>query len=269
MKWYLAQLISTQDTDANLQAVERQLQRAAEQGCDALQLPEMFARFGSAKNADIADFEADFNGPVGAPLRAMAQRYGLWIVAGTVPVRLNHEKQPRARLHVLDSNGEVRAHYDKIHLFDATIGDAQGRYRESDHYQAGEPQATTVDTPWGCWGLSVCYDLRFPELYRRLRQAGADTLLAPSAFTYKTGQAHWELLCRARAVENGCYLVAANQGGQHDAKRHSWGHSLLVDPWGEVVQLAEGEAGLVADTDLERLAQIRQQLPAWDNRRFR
>ncbi|MFG1497220.1 nitrilase-related carbon-nitrogen hydrolase [Saccharospirillum sp. HFRX-1] len=180
MKWYLAQLISTRDTSANLQAVERHMRAAADRGCDALQLPEMFARFGTSKNADIADFEADFNGPVGKPLRAMAQRYGLWLVAGTVPVRVNDEKLPRARLHVVDSDGEVRAHYDKIHLFDATVGDAQGRYRESDHYQAGEPAAVTVDTPWGCWGLSVCYDLRFPELYRLLRQAGAPPRRSPS-----------------------------------------------------------------------------------------
>lgn len=268
MKWYLAQLISTQDTPANLAAVERHMRAAADQGCDALQLPEMFARFGTSKNADIADSEADFNGPVGNPLRTMAQRYGLWLVAGTVPVRVNDEQLPRARLHVLDSDGEVRAHYDKIHLFDATVGDAQGRYRESDYYQAGEPAAVTVDTPWGRWGLSVCYDLRFPELYRLLRQAGAETLLAPSAFTYKTGQAHWQLLCRARAVENACYLVAANQGGQHDARRHTWGHSLMVDPWGEVEQLGEGDAGLSVTTDLDRLAQIREQIPAWENRRL-
>ncbi|PTY37044.1 hypothetical protein BGP77_07100 [Saccharospirillum sp. MSK14-1] len=268
MKWYLAQLISTQDTSANVQAVERHMREAADQGCHAVQLPEMFARFGTAKNADIAEAEGDFTGPVGEPLRALAQRYGIWIVAGTVPVRIAEEPLPRARLHVLDGNGELRAYYDKIHLFDATVGDAQGRYRESDYYQPGEPKATTVDTPWGTWGLSVCYDLRFPELYRRLREAGAQTLLAPSAFTFKTGQAHWELLCRARAVENGCYLVAANQGGQHDAKRHTWGHSLMVDPWGEVTQLGEGDAGLVVDTDIERLQTVRANLPSWENRRF-
>ncbi|WP_108124747.1 carbon-nitrogen hydrolase family protein [Saccharospirillum mangrovi] len=268
MKWYLAQMISGPDTAANLAAVQRHLIEAQRQGCDAVQLPEMFARFGTSKNADIADFEADFNGPVGAPLRDWARQYRLWIVAGTVPVRVAGEERPRARLHVLDADGELRAQYDKIHLFDATVGDAQGRYRESDYYQPGETDAKTVDTPWGRWGLSVCYDLRFPELYRRLRADGADTLLAPSAFTFTTGQAHWELLCRARAVENGCYLVAANQGGQHDAKRHSWGHSLMADPWGEVVQLGEGETGLCVETDMARLAEVRRNLPSWDNRRF-
>lgn len=268
MQWYLAQMISTQDTEANLAAAEAHIAAAARQGCAAVQLPEMFARFGTSKNADIADREADFNGPVGQPLREAARRHGVWVVAGTVPVRVGDESRPRARLHVLDAAGEVRAHYDKVHLFDAAVGDAQGRYNESDYYQPGEPIISTVDTPWGRWGLSVCYDLRFPEMYRRQRQAGVDTLVVPSAFTYRTGQAHWELLCRARAVENACYLVAANQGGQHDAKRHTWGHSLGVDPWGEVEQLGEGEAGLVVQTDLDRVAEIRRKMPSWEHRRF-
>lgn len=268
MRWYLAQMISVRDTDANRAAAERHLAEAARRGCDAVQLPEMFARFATSQVADLADAETGFTGPVGGPLREAARRHGLWVVAGTVPVRLAGEARPRARLHVLDAAGEVRAHYDKVHLFDAAVGDAQGRYNESDHYQPGAAKVSTVETPWGRWGLSVCYDLRFPEFYRRQRAAGVDTLVVPSAFTRATGQAHWEVLCRARAIENACYLVAANQGGRHDEKRHTWGHSLRVDPWGEVTEVGEGETGLVVETDLEYLGEIRRKMPTWEHRRF-
>ncbi|GGX63159.1 carbon-nitrogen hydrolase family protein [Saccharospirillum salsuginis] len=268
MKWYLAQMISGPSVETNLDDVRRHFEQAADAGCDAIQLPEMFALFGVKENSFIANFESDFTGPVGTPLREMAREFGLWVVAGTVPVRVREESKPRARLHVLDAEGEVRAHYDKIHMFDAVVGDAQGRYRESDQYQSGgEP--VTVDTPWGRWGLTVCYDLRFPELYRKLRDEDVDTFVAPSAFTWSTGRAHWEVLCRARAIENLCYVVATNQGGQHDAKRRTWGHSMGVDPWGEVSQVGEGEAGLVYDTDLDRLAEWRDNMPVQEHRRLR
>lgn len=268
MKWYLAQMISGASLETNLADARRHFEQAADAGCDAIQLPEMFALFGVRDLAFIADAESDFTGPVGEPLREMARNHGLWVVAGTVPVREPGESKPRARLHVLDSDGEWRAQYDKIHMFDAVVGDAQGRYRESDMYQAGSESAI-VDTPWGRWGLTVCYDLRFPELYRQLRDQAVDTYVAPSAFTWSTGQAHWEVLCRARAIENTCYLVAANQGGQHDGKRRTWGHSMGVDPWGEVTQVGEGEAGLVYETDLERVNDLRQKMPVNEHRRIR
>ncbi|MCH8533202.1 MAG: carbon-nitrogen hydrolase family protein [Saccharospirillum sp.] len=267
MKWYLAQMISSRHFQDNLERVHWHLQQAANQGCDAVQLPEMFATFGLAENQVIARAETDFNGEIGAQLRDWSRQFGLWLVAGTVPVQLPQEDRPRARLHVLDAEGELRASYDKIHLFDASVSDSQRRYQESRHYQPGD-EVVTVSTPWGVWGLSVCYDLRFPELYRRLADAGAETLVAPSAFTWVTGQAHWQVLCRARAIENGCYLLAANQGGQHDEKRRTWGHSLMCDPWGEVTELAEGEGGLCVSTDPERVREIRTQLPVHEHRRL-
>lgn len=267
MKWYLAQMISTRQVSDNLERVHWHLQQAASQGCEAVQLPEMFATFGQSDNQAIARSETDFNGEIGAQLREWARQYGLWIVAGTVPVQRPDEDRPRARLHVLDDAGELKASYDKIHLFDASVSDNQRRYQESRHYMAGN-EVVTVDTPWGRWGLSVCYDLRFPELYRRLADAGAETLVAPSAFTWVTGQAHWQVLCRARAIENGCYLLAANQGGQHDEKRRTWGHSLMCDPWGEVTELAEGEGGLCVSTDPNRVREVRSQLPVHEHRRL-
>jgi nitrilase len=267
MKWYLAQMISTRDPEENLDRVEHHLRKAADTGVDVVQLPEMFAVFGGGGARDVAVHESGFTGPVGQRIRDAARRYGLWIVAGTVPVQLPGEANPRARLHVIDDQGEVRAHYDKIHLFDASVADAQRQYRESDHFQAGS-NVVTVETPWGHWGLSVCYDLRFPELYRLQRSRGVDTLVVPSAFTRSTGQAHWEVLCRARAIENACYLVAANQGGQHDEKRHTWGHSMMVDPWGTIEEVGEGEQGLTVETDLQRVEDVRLKMPTHEHRRL-
>lgn len=267
MKWYLAQMISSRHLDDNLEQVDRHVQAAVQAGADAIQLPEMFAVFGGGVARELAADEVDFTGPVGQHLRESACRHGLWIVAGTVPVLMPGEAKPRARLHVLDDQGEVRAHYDKIHLFDAAVGDAQGQYRESDHYQPGQ-DVITVKTPWGHWGLSVCYDLRFPELYRLQRNRGVDTFVVPSAFTWSTGKAHWEVLCRARAIENASYVVAANQGGQHDEKRRTWGHSLVVDPWGDVEGVAEGEQGVTIGTDLARVDEIRLKMPTQEHRRL-
>lgn len=267
MRWYLAQMISSRHLDDNLDKVDRQLAAAADAGADAVQLPEMFAVFGGGVATDLATSEAEFTGPVGQHLREAARHYKLWIVAGTIPVFAPNETRPRARMHVLDDQGELRAQYDKIHLFDAAVGDAQGRYRESDHYQPGN-EVVTLETPWGHWGLSVCYDLRFPELYRLQRTRGVDTFVVPSAFTWSTGQAHWEVLCRARAIENASYLVAANQGGQHDEKRRTWGHSLMVDPWGEVEGVGEGEQGVVLETDLKRVESVRLKMPTHEHRRL-
>ncbi|WP_028669727.1 carbon-nitrogen hydrolase family protein [Saccharospirillum impatiens] len=267
MRWYLAQMISTRDLQENLVNVDRHLAAAAEAGADAVQLPEMFAVFGGGVAKALAASETEFTGPVGQRLRDAARRYGLWIVAGTIPVFAPNEAKPRARMHVLDDQGDVRAQYDKIHLFDAAVSDAQGRYRESDHYQPGQ-DVVTLETPWGHWGLSVCYDLRFPELYRIQRNRGVDTFVVPSAFTRSTGQAHWEVLCRARAIENASYLVAANQGGQHDEKRQTWGHSLMVDPWGVVSDVGEGEQGFTVETDLARVDSVRLNMPTHEHRRL-
>ena len=154
-----------------------------------------------------------------------------------------------------------------MHLFDALVGDQQGVYKESNNYSPGS-SVVTLNSPWGALGLAVCYDLRFPELFRQLNDAGAELVIVPSAFTYKTGQAHWEVLCRARAIENGYFIAAVNQCGQHDPRRRTWGHSLLVDPWGEIQDLGAEPCGQLLVVEFDRVAAVRQQLPVNQHRRL-
>lgn len=174
---------------------------------------------------------------------------------------------PKARCHVVDARGELVVSYDKIHLFDANVTDKQGAYRESDDYSAGS-DVVCFDSPWGRVGLAICYDLRFPELFRQLAEQGAELVIVPAAFTYVTGMAHWEVLCRARAIENGLFIAAVNQAGQHDAKRQTWGHSMLVTPWGECESLAETAESKVFTADFSKIEQARTALPVHQHRRL-
>ncbi|MNC30325.1 2-oxoglutaramate amidase [compost metagenome] len=170
---------------------------------------------------------------------------------------------------MIDSDGQIAARYDKLHLFDVEVADSRGSYRESDDFAHGE-RLVLADTPVGRLGLTVCYDLRFAELYSALREAGAELISAPAAFTAVTGAAHWEVLVRARAIETQCYLLAANQGGQHPGPRETFGHSLIVDPWGQPLACeARGEAVLLADIDRPAQAAIRQRMPVSAHRRLR
>jgi predicted amidohydrolase len=170
---------------------------------------------------------------------------------------------------VFNEQGEVVARYDKIHLFDAIVNDSQSRYQESEHYRPGE-KITLVDTPVGRLGLTVCYDLRFPELFAQLRDQGAEIIAVPSAFTWVTGQAHWQPLLQARAIETGCFILAAGQGGQHNEKRKTWGHSQIVDPWGSVMaEIEQGPGTVCATIDLNQLQDVRKQLPVFEHRQQR
>lgn len=261
------QMTSTASLDQNLDFVEAQITSGAFNSTDILVLPEMFAQFGVKDQTPIASQETDFSGPIGTKMRAWAVEHNLWIVAGTVPCFVEGEKLPRARCHVINSSGELVAVYDKIHLFDASVGDRQGAYRESDSYNAGST-VVTFESPWGRLGLAVCYDLRFPELFRQLNDQGAQTVIVPSAFTEKTGQAHWEVLCRARAVENEFFIAAVNQCGQHDEKRRTWGHSMLVDPWGVTESAADRPVNLCVDVDHNRVDDVRAKIPVNQNRRL-
>jgi len=189
-------------------------------------------------------------------------------VAGSMPIKSTRDDKVYATCLVYNSVGEQVAHYHKIHLFDADISDDKGRYRESDTFLAGD-QPVVVNTPFGVMGLSICYDLRFPELYRELMQQGAEFIVAPSAFTETTGQAHWALLCRTRAVENACYLIAANQGGVHNNGRATYGHSMIVDPWGKVLSELSVKEGIATGTlKKSTLINIRTSLPAIQHRRL-
>lgn len=206
-------------------------------------------------------------------LSEQAKRLGLWIVGGSIPLATRPDGSDvpgrvRASCIVYNDQGEEVARYDKIHLFDAMVEDSHGQYRESDTFEPGD-KVVTVDTPAGRLGMAVCYDLRFPELFRALREQGAEWVCLPSAFTWQTGDAHWYPLIRARAIENQVWLVAPGQGGQNSERRKTYGHSLICDPWGRVVaEMEEGPGLVVADLDLEHLNQVRARMPVWEHRRL-
>lgn len=255
------QMNSGDSVATNLTAAARLIEQAANAGAELALLPENFAFMGKHEQSKLAVAEADGGGPIQEFLAEQAQRYGVWLVAGTVPIAASGDKVWPACC-AYNPSGERVARYDKIHLFDVEVGDAE-QYRESDSFERGsEPKA--FDTPFGRVGLSVCYDLRFPEIYRQL---SADILLVPAAFTEATGRAHWKFLLQARAVENLAYVVAAGQTGEHPSGRRTWGHSTVIGPWGEV--LAEqpvGEAVVIGDYNAEQLLQLRQRFPALDHR---
>ncbi|MGE8068759.1 carbon-nitrogen hydrolase family protein [Pseudomonas sp. NPDC089569] len=270
MSFAVIQMVSQSDVLANLSQARRLLEQAAADGAKLAVLPENFAAMGRRDIADIGRAEALGEGPILPWLKQTARDLGLWIVAGTLP--LPPVDQPGAKSHacslLVDDRGETVARYDKLHLFDVDVADNRGRYRESDDYAYGSG-VVVADTPVGRVGLTVCYDLRFPELYSELRAAGAQLITAPSAFTAVTGAAHWDVLIRARAIETQCYVLAAAQGGTHPGPRETWGHAAIIDPWGRVLaQQDQGEAVLLAERDSSEQASIRARMPVSSHRRF-
>ncbi len=267
------QMTSGGSVDDCLEQAERGLASAAEQGAQLVVLPEMFATLGTGASARVAADEANGDGPIAEWLMSRAAAHGIAIQGGTVPVLQEESGKSRARSWLIGPDGEPLGWYDKIHLFDASIGDSQGRYRESDYYEAGD-RIVVVSLPGLDGkpvkvGLTVCYDLRFPELYWALRRANADLILVPSAFTHRTGEKHWQLLLRARAVEQGVYVFGVNQCGWHDSKRQTWGHSQLIDPWGEIVaELGHTPDVLVSELDRNRLEQVRARMPVHEHHRL-
>jgi nitrilase len=266
MKVAAIQMVSATSVAANLEAAGALLAQAAEAGAELAVLPEYFCLMGRQDTDKLAVREPFGSGAVQQFLADQARALGLWIAGGTLPLAATDDAHVRNSNLVFAPDGRCVARYDKIHLF--RFDNGRERYDESRVIESGTaPQTFELlardGTRWRV-GLSVCYDLRFPELYRAL---AADLLLVPSAFTYVTGQAHWELLLRARAVENLAYVLAPAQGGRHENGRRTWGHSMAVDPWGEVVaQRAEGAGVVLADLDAARLAQVRGQLPALEHR---
>src|SRR5579872_210367 len=195
-----------------------------------------------------------------AAFRAVAEELGTWLLIGSLAIKLSDEKTAN-RSYLIGPNGRVATHYDKLHLFDVNLPGGES-YRESNTVTPGG-QAVCADLPWGRLGLSVCYDLRFPHLYRALAKSGAEILSVPSAFTETTGKAHWHVLLRARAIENGCFVIAPAQGGRHANGRKTYGHSMIVGPWGDVLAEADAEPGFItADIDLEQVAATRARLPS-------
>src|SRR6202049_2348601 len=263
MKVAAIQMTSGPDVTANLEQARALLEDAAGRGARLAALPENCSCMG-LKDADKRSVaEADGSGPAQDFLAASARRLRLWIVGGTVPLRAGADGRVAAASLVYDTDGRRVARYDKIHLFDVDIPGRAESYRESAHVAPGSSPAV-IDTPVGRLGLSVCYDVRFPELYRHLSAAGAQLLAVPSAFTSPTGRAHWETLLRARAIENLCYVVAPAQSGIHTSGRETYGDTLIVDYWGQVLsRLAKGSGVITAEIDLAKEAETRARFPAW------
>ncbi|MBX3626123.1 MAG: carbon-nitrogen hydrolase family protein [Rhizobacter sp.] len=265
--WIAAlQTVATPDVERNLDTARRLIAEAARDGAQLVVLPEYFCFMGHHDRDKLALAELPGEGPIQAMLAETAKRHAVWVVGGTLPLRSEQADRVFNASCVYSPEGVLAARYDKVHLFRYDNG--RESYDEGRVLQAGQvPQACEVGGLR--LGLSVCYDLRFPELYRALMTPPCDLIAVPSAFTHTTGRAHWEVLLRARAIENQCYVIAAAQGGLHENGRRTWGHSLIVDPWGEVVAMVEeGEGVAMAQLDTKRIAEVRAQLPALTHRRL-
>jgi deaminated glutathione amidase len=256
------QMVSTPDRDRNLAEAERLIAEAARGGAQLVLLPEYFCFMGF-KDTDKLEIREEFgNGPIQQFLTDTAREHRVWIIGGTLPLQSPDANRVLNTTLVFDPTGKPVARYDKIHLFNFERGEES--FDEARTICRGT-ETQTFDAPFGRVGLSVCYDLRFPELYRQLGDCAL--MVVPSAFTYTTGRAHWHTLLKARAVENQCYVLAAAQGGTHENGRRTWGHSMLIDPWGEVVSVLDEGAGVVmGGIDLEKMAAVRQSLPALRHR---
>ena len=269
MKIAACQMVSTPDVGRNLEAAARLVRQAAQAGAGWVALPEYFCLMGRRDDEKLAIAETaglDAGGPIQNFLSALAREHGVWLVGGTLPVRAAVAERVLNRCGVYAPDGSQATHYDKVHLF--AFDNGRESYDEARTLTPGnEPVALQAGALRV--GLSIYYDLRFPELYRALMAPPCDVICVPAAFTYTTGRAHWELLLRARAVENQCYVLASAQGGSHENGRRTWGHSMVVDPWGEVLACCEeGEGVAIAEVDPARMAQVRQQLPALAHRRL-
>ncbi len=252
---------------ANIEAAVRMIGEAKSAGADYVLTPEMTNIMEIKRErlfATIVEEDADTSL---STLRELARKLGIYVHAGSLAIKISSERAAN-RSFLIDPKGEIAARYDKIHMFDVDLEGGES-YRESRTYRPGE-QAVLGDLPWGRLGVTICYDLRFPALYRALAEAGATMLTIPSAFTQQTGEAHWHVLLRARAIENGCFVFAAAQAGKHENGRKTFGHSLIVDPWGRILAECGTEPGVVmADIDLAEVAKARARIPSLQHgRRF-
>ena len=256
----ILQMNSNANVSNNLSTLELLIRSAVKKKAKLAVLPENFAYLSGLKGSVLTVAEFENKGSIQSFVSQLAKKYKIWIVAGTIPLHSPVDQRVFSACIVYNDKGESCARYDKIHLFDVRVSD-QEIHKESDTFLAGK-QIVCIDTPVGCIGLSICYDIRFPELYRKLLNAGAQIFILPAAFTATTGAAHWEVLLRARAIENTSYMIAANQCGTHDNSRVTWGHSMAVDPWGAVLTQSAYEPDvLYADIDLKQLASLRSSFP--------
>ena len=260
------QMVSTPRVDDNCAAARRLIGEAAARGAELVALPEYFCLMGASERDKLGIAETFGDGPIQALLAQAAREHGVWLIGGTVPIASGDPQHVFNTSLVFAPDGALAARYDKLHLF--RFADGREDFDERRVLRAGEAPVAFDAGPLRV-GLSICYDLRFPELYRALTRTPCDLLAVPSAFTATTGRAHWELLLRARAIENQCYVIAPAQGGTHESGRRTWGHSMIVDPWGEVLGVRdEGEGVVLATLEPARIAAVRAQLPALQHRRL-
>lgn len=271
----MAKLVALQMTSSpvvadNIKFVEQQLQQLSVSEATLVVLPECFACFGGGDNAQLAVAETPNDGPVQTLLCDLARQYKVWLVAGSFPLKSATVDKFTASCLLIDDQGQIQAEYQKIHLFDVQVADNTGSYLESRSTEAGKHLAV-IDTPFGKLGLAICYDIRFAGMFQAMSQlAQLDVLALPAAFTYQTGRAHWQALITARAIENQCYIVAANQSGEHANKRQTYGHSSIISPWGETLAQLTTETGTISvNIDTQALATIRRNMPIAQHNQFR
>jgi len=262
------QMASGPNVQANLDQAEKLIAEAVAQAAQLIVLPENFSFMGKSDHERLAVVEEDGDGMVQKFLSEQAKKHSIWLVGGTVPIKSNQADKLFSSCMLFNDQGERVARYDKIHLFDVHLEDADESYTESESTIPGD-QPVVVDTPFGRLGLAICYDLRFPELFRTMVNMGMEVCAIPSSFTANTGKAHWEVLVRARAIENLCYIIAAEQGGYHVSGRETHGNSAVVNPWGQVLNYMGKGAGVVmAKIDLQSLNKTREHFPVLKHRRL-
>jgi len=263
------QMVSTDAISKNLELAERLIEEAVSKKAKLITLPENFPLIGKRDEDRLAITESHNDGPLQLFLSEQSKRYKVWLLGGTIPLKSNNPEKVFATSLLFNPSGDCIARYDKIHLFDVMLdGRDEESYRESKTFESGN-DVVVVKTEIGNIGLSVCYDLRFPEMYRKMHQKNVQIITAPSAFTATTGKAHWETLLRTRAIENLCYLIASNQGGIHVNGRETWGHSMIVDPWGEILAEVKEETGVaIAKIDINKQTNLRKRFPTLTHRKL-
>jgi predicted amidohydrolase len=266
LKVACVQLTATSDVATNIALSTDAIRAAQGTGAAFITLPEVVNLVQQRGNLAIEAASTEDNDPALAAYRALAAELGVWLLVGSLAIKLEDDDRLANRSYLLNGSGDIVAWYDKIHMFDVNL--ANGRtFKESETYRPGD-RAVVADTPWGLLGMTVCYDVRFPYLYRRLAHAGARMLAVPSAFNRRTGDAHWHVLMRSRAIETGCYIIAPAQCGDHDDGRKTYGHSLIVAPWGEVLADGGTEPGIVtAELDFDAIDKARSMIPSLEHDR--
>ncbi len=263
------QMASGPNVSANLSEVQRLVSDAVKQGAELVVLPENFSHMGMS-DKDILELAEPYGkGQVQTFLSSLAKKLGIWLVGGTIPIKSEYKHKVYAASLLYNDQGYVEARYHKIHLFDQDLGKLGGAYHESSFTVPGT-EPVVVDTPFGKLGLAICYDLRFPELFRCMVAAGAEIFTIPSSFTATTGKAHWEILNRARAIENLCYVISAAQGGYHVNGRETHGDSMIIDPWGGILDhLRRGSGFVIADIDQDKVRRTRKNFPVLEHTKIK